>query len=294
MEKRISGTTGLFTLLGSPVGHSGSPAMYNFSFQQQGLDYAYLAFDVKKEQMPEAIDALRLFKVRGSNVTMPCKSVAATLVDDLSPAAKIVGAINVIVNDNGKLTGHITDGIGFVRNLKENGVDVAGKKLVVIGAGGAATALQVQCALDGAKSLTIFNRDDDFYANAEKTQQKIKEAKPEVDVNVYHLEDQDKLKAEIEDADILVNATIVGMKPLDGQSLVDPSYLRSDLVVADTVYNPLKTKLIEDAEALGCTVAPGKGMLLWQGDAAYKLFTGKNMPTAEYQAYEAKKVAKQH
>ncbi|KAE9557888.1 shikimate 5-dehydrogenase [Companilactobacillus paralimentarius DSM 13238 = JCM 10415] len=286
MEKRISGTTGLFTLLGSPVGHSGSPAMYNFSFQKQGLDYAYLAFDVKKEQMPQAIDALRLFKVRGSNVTMPCKSIAAALVDDLSPAAKIIGAINVIVNDNGKLTGHITDGIGFVRNLKENGVDIKDKKLVVLGAGGAATALQVQCALDGAKEISIFNQDDEFYQNAEKTKEKIEQAKPEVKVNVYSLSDQAKLKAEIAQADILVNATIVGMKPLDGQSLVDKSYLRPDLVVADTVYNPLKTKLIEDAEALGCTIAPGKGMLLWQGAAAYSLFTGKEMPTAEYQAYE--------
>lgn len=294
MEKRISGTTGLFTLLGTPVGHSGSPAMYNFSFQHQGLDYAYMAFDVKKEQMPQAIDALRLFKVRGSNVTMPCKTVAAGLVDDLSPAAKIIGAINVIVNDNGKLTGHITDGIGFVRNLKENGVDVAGKKLVVIGAGGAATALQVQSALDGAKEIAIFNQDDDFYQNAEKTRDKIKEAKPEVAVNVYPLADQAKLKAEIDSADILVNATVVGMKPLDGQSLVDPSFLRSDLVVADTVYNPLKTKLIEDAEAIGCTTAPGKGMLLWQGAAAYTLFTGKDMPTDEYQAYEAKQAAAQH
>ncbi|GAB5056695.1 shikimate dehydrogenase [Companilactobacillus alimentarius] len=296
MEKRISGTTGLFILLGSPVGHSGSPAMYNFSFQKQGLDYAYMAFDVKKEQMPQAIDALRLFKVRGSNVTMPCKSVAATLVDDLSPAAKIIGAINVIVNDNGKLTGHITDGIGFVRNLKENGVDVSGKKLVVLGAGGAATALQVQCALDGAKEISIFNRDDEFYKNAEKTKEKIGEAKPEVKVNVYPLDDQAKLKSEISQADILVNATVVGMKPLDGQSLVDKKYLRPDLVVADTVYNPLKTKLIEDAEDLGCTVAPGKGMLLWQGAAAYGLFTGKEMPTAEYQAYEkhqAKKTVKE-
>lgn len=275
MEKHISGTTGLFTLLGSPVGHSGSPAMYNFSFKQQGLDYAYLAFDIKKDQMSEAIDALRLFKVRGSNVTMPCKSIAATLVDELSPAAEIVGAINVIVNDNGKLIGHITDGVGFVRNLKENGIDIVDKKLVVIGAGGAATALEVQCALDGARAITIFNRDDNFYANAENTQKKIKHAKPNVDINVYHLEDQNKLKTEINSADILVNATTVGMKPLDNQTLVDSSYLRADLVVADTVYNPLKTKLIEDAEALGCTVAPGKGMLLWQGDAAYKLFTGK-------------------
>lgn len=294
MEKRISGTTGLFTLLGSPVGHSGSPAMYNFSFQQQGLDYAYLAFDVKKDQMAEAMDMLRLFKVRGSNVTMPCKTVAATLVDDLSPAAKIVGAINVIVNDDGKLTGHITDGLGFVRNLKETGVTIQGKKLVVLGAGGAATALQVQCALDGAASISIFNQDDDFYANAEATQAKLKTATPNVDVTVYPLADQAKLKAEIAAADILVNATVVGMKPLDRQSLIDPSWLQSDLVVADTVYNPLKTKLIEDAEATGCTVAPGKGMLLWQGAAAYTLFTGKDMPTDEYQAYEAKQAVKQH
>ncbi|MFD1417650.1 shikimate dehydrogenase [Companilactobacillus keshanensis] len=286
MEKHISGTTGLFTLLGTPVGHSGSPAMYNFSFQNQGLDYAYMAFDVKKEQMPEAIEALKLFKVRGSNVTMPCKTVAASLVDDLSPAAKIIGAINVIVNDDGKLTGHITDGIGFVRNLKENGIDIKGKKLVVIGAGGAATALQVQAALDGAKSISIFNQDDEFFSNAEETKEKLEDETPEVDVDVYPLSNQELLKEEIENADILVNATIVGMKPLDGQSLVDKSMLRSDLIVADTVYNPLKTKLIEDAEEIGAKAIPGKGMLLWQGAEAYKLFTGKEMPTDEYQAYE--------
>lgn len=286
MEKHISGTTGLFTLLGTPVGHSGSPAMYNFSFKNQGLDYAYMAFDVKKEQMPEAIEALKLFKVRGSNVTMPCKTVAASLVDDLSPAAKIIGAINVIVNDNGKLTGHITDGIGFVRNLKENGIDIKGKKIVVIGAGGAATAIQVQCALDGAKEISIFNQDDEFFSNAEETKAKLEDETPEVDVDVYPLSNQALLKEEIEDADILVNATVVGMKPLDGQSLVDKSMLRPDLVVADTVYNPLKTKLIEDAEEIGAKAIPGKGMLLWQGAEAYTLFTGKEMPTAEYQAYE--------
>ena len=288
MERHISGTTGLFTLLGSPVGHSGSPAMFNYSFKKQGLDYAYLAFDVKKEDMPRAIDALKLFKVRGSNVTMPCKTVAASLVDELSPAAKIIGAINVIVNDNGKLTGHITDGIGFVRNLKEHGVDIANKKLVVLGSGGAATAIEVQSALDGAAEITIFNKKDEFYQRAEQTKQKIQQAKPEVKVQVCDLADQNKLKAEIARADILVNATIVGMKPLEGKSLVDKSFLRPDLVVADTVYNPLKTKLILDAESIGCTTAPGKGMLLWQGAAAYKLFTGKDMPTAEYQAYERK------
>ncbi|OAD63608.1 MULTISPECIES: shikimate dehydrogenase [Lactobacillaceae] len=286
MEKRISGTTGLFCLVGSPVGHSGSPAMYNYSFQKQGLDYAYMAFDVKKEQMAAAMKTIKLFNIRGGNITMPCKNIAATLVDELSPAARIIGAINVFVNDNGKITGHITDGIGFVRNLKEHGIDVAGKKLVVIGAGGAATALQVQSALDGAKELSIFNRDDEFYARAEETVKKIQKEAPTVTANAFHLEDNDKLKEEIASADILVNATIIGMKPQDGQSLVDPSFLRKDLVVADTVYNPLKTKLILDAEKIGCRTAPGKGMLLWQGAAAYKLFVGKEMPAKEYQEYE--------
>ena len=273
METWISGTTGLLCLLGSPVGHSGSPAMYNFSFQKQKIDAAYVAFDVTKGQMPEALNAMRLFKMRGGNVTMPCKNVAATLMDELSPAAKIIGAVNVVVNDDGKLIGHITDGIGFVRNLQEHGIDIKGKHLVVLGAGGAATAIQVQAALDGAKQITIFNRQDEFYSRAESTAKKLAEA------CVWLL----TAKAS---ADILVNATTVGMKPDDGVSLVDPSFLRADLVVADTVYNPLKTKLIEDAEKVGAKTAPGKGMLLWQGAAGYQLWTGQDMPVKAYQAFE--------
>lgn len=286
MEKRISGTTQLLCLLGSPVGHSGSPAMYNYSFQKQDLDYAYVAFDVTKDQMPEAINAFRMFNFRGGNVTMPDKNIAATLVDELSPAAKIVGAINTIVNDNGKLIGHITDGIGFVRNLQEHGVSIKGKKIVVLGTGGAATAIQVQVALDGVSELSIFGRNDDFFPRAQETAEKLKRETPNVEIKVLPLEDENRLAQEISDADILVNATAVGMKPMDGKSLVKPEYLRSDLVVSDTVYNPLKTKLIEDAEKIGATTVPGKDMLLWQGVAAYKLFTGKEMPAKEYQEFE--------
>ena len=128
MEQRIKGTTGLMALIGSPVGHSGSPAMYNFSFRYHNLDYAYMAFDIKEDQVPAALDAIRLFKMRGANVTMPCKNEVAKHMDELSPAARIIGAVNTIVNEDGKLVGHITDGIGFVRNLKEHGVDVKGKK----------------------------------------------------------------------------------------------------------------------------------------------------------------------
>ena len=155
MEKRISGHTGLMGLFGTPVGHSGSPAMYNFSFQHDGLDYAYMAFDVTEEEMPKAFEAIRLFKMRGGNFTMPCKNIAAELVDKLSPAAEIIGACNVFVNDDGVITGHITDGVGFVKNLELNGVPVKDKKVVVLGAGGAATAIQVQLALDGADRKSV-------------------------------------------------------------------------------------------------------------------------------------------
>lgn len=287
MEKRISGTTGLMALIGSPVGHSGSPAMYNFSFQHDGLDYAYMAFDIKVDQVPAAMDAIRLFKMRGANVTMPCKNEVARCVDELSPAARIIGAVNTIVNEDGKLIGHITDGIGFVRNLKEHGVDITGKKIVVLGAGGAATAIQVQCALDGAKEVVIFNGDDPFYERALGTAEKLKKETPDCKVNVYHLEDEEKLAEEIADADILANATLVGMKPHDGISLVKPEMFKAGLVVADAVYNPEKTKLLEDAEAAGCQIIGGKGMLLWQGAAAYKLYTGLEMPTEEYQKFQA-------
>ena len=113
-------------LIGSPVAHSGSPAMYNYSFARLGLDYVYVAFDVKKEETGEAIKAMRLFGMRGMNVTMPCKGEALTYMDKLSPAARLMGAVNTIVNDNGVLTGYNTDGAGFVRNLKEHGISVQG------------------------------------------------------------------------------------------------------------------------------------------------------------------------
>lgn len=282
MEKRISGHTKLLALIGSPVGHSGSPAMYNYCFEKLGLDYAYVAFDVKEEGVKQALEAMRLFDMRGVNVTMPDKVEAAKYMDELSPAAQIIGAVNTIVNEDGKLIGHMTDGEGFVNNLKDHGVFIEGKKLVVAGGGGAATAIQVQCALDGAKEITIFNKKDSFFARTEETAEKIKAAVPTCVVNVYDIDDEAKLKEEIASADIFVNATIVGMKPMDDQSIIkDLSMLRSDLVVADIVYNPEETKLLKDAKTAGCTCVGGKGMLVWQGASAFRLYTGEEMPVEE-------------
>lgn len=282
MEARISGHTGLLALIGSPVGHSGSPAMYNYSFEKLGLDYAYVAFDIKEDQVKDYIQAMKLLNMKGGNVTMPDKTEAAKYMDELSPAAQIIGAVNTIVNDNGKLVGHITDGEGFVNNLKDHGIDIKGKKITIAGGGGAATAMQVQCALDGAREITIFNKKDAFFERTLQTAEKIKAAVTGIVVNVYDIDDIAKMTEEIKDSDIFANATIVGMKPMEDLSVVkDLSALRPGLVVADAVYNPIETKLLKDAKAAGCTCVGGKGMLLWQGVSAFKLFTGQDMPVAE-------------
>ncbi|WP_131008651.1 shikimate dehydrogenase [Clostridioides difficile] len=278
----ISGRTGLFALIGTPVGHSKSPVMYNYSFKKLDLDYRYLAFDITVDKVKEALLAIKTFNIKGANVTMPCKSAVTEYMDELSPAARIIGACNTIVNDNGKLVGHITDGVGYVRNLKENGVEVKCKKITIMGAGGAATAIQVQCALDGAREISIFNPKDDFYKRAEQTVENIKKDVPECVVNLYDLEDTNKLYEEIESSDILTNATLIGMKPYDNETNIkDTSVLRKDLVVTDVVYNPKKTKMIEDAEANGCKAIGGLGMLLYQGAEAFNLYTGLEMPVEE-------------
>lgn len=282
MEKRISGTTGLLGLIGSPVGHSGSPAMYNYCFQKMGLDYAYLAFDVPIAEVKNAIQAIKTFHMRGCNVTMPCKTEVVSYMDELSEAAKIIGAVNTIVNEDGKLIGHITDGEGFVENLRDHGVDIAGKKITVAGGGGAATAIQVQCALSGAREITIFNIKDDFFQRTLDTAEKIRTACPNCIVNVYDIADQAKMKEEIESSDIFANATIVGMKPMENESVVkDLSAFREGLVVCDAVYNPKETKLLREAKEAGCTCITGEGMLVWQGAAAFKLYTGLEMPVEE-------------
>lgn len=285
MERRISGHTGLLALIGSPVGHSGSPAMYNYSFEKLGLDYAYVAFDIKVDEVADAIAAMKTFKMRGFNVTMPCKIEAAKYMDALSPAAQMIGAVNTIVNENGVLTGHITDGEGFVNNLRDHGVDVKGKKLTIIGGGGAATAIQVQCALDGAGELSIFKRNDASLVRTLEIAEKIRANVPNCVVNVFDTADVAKMTAEILDSDILVNGTIVGMKPMDDESPVkDLSAFHKDLVVCDIVYNPIETKLLREAKAAGCKCVGGKGMLLWQGVSAFNLFTGMDMPVKEVKA----------
>ena len=278
MAERITGHTELIGLMAYPIRHSSSPAMHNEAFATLGLDYAYLAFEVDNSTLEDAVKGLRALKMVGSNVSMPNKTVVGQYLDELSPAAKMAGAVNTIVNDNGKLIGHITDGIGFMQALKDNDIDVIGKKMTIAGAGGAATAIEIQAALDGVKEISIFNIHDKFWANAEETVKKINE-RTNCKATLYDLDDKEKLREEMADSYIFVNGTGVGMKPLEGMSVVpDKSFFRPELIVVDVPYSPLETTMRKMAKEVGCKTMNGLGMMLFQGAAAFKLWTGKDMP----------------
>ncbi|HBJ2620953.1 MULTISPECIES: shikimate dehydrogenase [Clostridium] len=278
MAERITGHTELIGLIATPIRHSSSPTMHNEAFAKLGLDYAYLAFEVGTEQLEDTIKGFRAMSVRGCNVSMPNKTVVHKYLDKLSPAAELCGAVNTVVNDDGVLTGHITDGIGYMRALKDAGINPIGKKMTIVGAGGAATAIEIQAALDGVAEISIFNRKDEFFARAEKTVKDINE-KTNCKATLYDLSDLDKLKEEIVDSYLFTNATGMGMKPLEGKTYIpDSSFLRSDLIVSDVVYAPRETELLRMAREVGCKTVNGLGMMLFQGAAAFEMWTGKEMP----------------
>lgn len=278
MAERITGHTELIGLMAYPIRHSSSPAMHNEAFAYLGLDYAYLAFEVDQNTLEDAIKGLRALKMVGSNVSMPNKTIVGQYLDKLSPAAELCGAVNTIVNDNGVLTGHITDGIGYMKSLKDNNIDIIGKKITIVGSGGAATAIEVQAALDGVAEISIFNIKDKFWDNAQETVRKITE-KTSCKVTLNDLADLDKLKAEIADSYLFTNATGMGMKPLEGQTYIpDKTFFRPDLIVTDVVYSPRETAMLKMAKEAGCKTMNGMGMMLFQGAAAFEMWTGKEMP----------------
>ena len=275
--ERIDGHTILIGLLATPIRHSMSPTMHNNAFAMLGLNYAYLAFEVGQQELPSAVQAIRTLEMRGANISMPNKQAILPLLDDLAPAAKLAGAVNTVVNDHGKLTGYTTDGIGFMQALAAENIDLRGEKMVLAGAGGAGTPIAIQAALDGVKEIVIVNRATDPQGSQAQKNVKIINEQTNAHARFVPLADQAQFKAELADATIYCDATGVGMKPLADQSLItDPSWLREDLIVYDTVYAPRTTKLMTIAQAAG--VRHGLGMMLYQGAEAFQLWTGQAMP----------------
>lgn len=283
----LSGTTTLLGLIGSPVAHSKSPAMYNYCFEQYHMDCAYFAFDIAENQVGQAIQALRTLRMRGANVTMPFKTTVLPYLDRLTPAAEATQAVNTIVNEDGVLVGYNTDGCGYTQNLRRHGIDVAGKKIVLMGGGGVASAIAVQVALEGAAEIAVFNLKDKFWDNIQRRLEAIRQLAPTCILSLNDLTDQQALKAAIDRCDILSNANMVGMPPMENISNIkDPSWFRPDLVVTDVVYSPSETKLLREAKAAGCKTCGGLGMLLCQGAEAFRLYSkGLEMPIDEIQAY---------
>lgn len=279
MNPTITGHTKLTALLGSPVSHSISPLMHNESFRQLGLDYVYLCFDVTEETLPQAVEGLKTCGIRGFNITMPCKNKIVELLDELSPAVRLIGAANTVVNDNGRLIGYNTDGIGYMQAVKDAGHDIIGKAITIMGAGGAATAICAQAALDGVAKINIFARSTSRFWNRTQTLvNKINETLP-CEAVLYENENKEALKLAISESSLLLNATSVGMAPnIDATIIPDTTLFHPELIVSDIIYNPQETLLLRQAKEAGCAVFNGMYMLLYQGAEAFRLWTGQNMP----------------
>ena len=268
----ISGKTRIYGVIGDPVDHTLSPAMHNAAFKELNLDFVYVAFRVRKDDLRHAIAGAKSLDVHGLNVTMPHKNTVMKYLDEIDLTARSIGAVNTILNDKGRLTGFNTDGFGALKALKENGITLDGKKLLLLGAGGAAKAIAFH-AVQEVEELRILNR------AVHKAKELAEVLRKEFDKKIKgdSLSPQ-LIKKELNDADILVNATSVGMHPDVDRSLIDPRWLRPDLCVMDIIYNPIETRLAKDAKSVGAKVVSGVEMLVYQGAASFEIWTDHAAP----------------
>ncbi len=275
----ITGHTRLTALLGSPVAHSISPLMHNEAFRLLDLDYTYLCFDVTEDTLPAAVAGLKACGIRGFNLTMPNKNKIVELLDELSPAARLIGAVNTVVNDDGHLTGYNTDGVGYMQAVKDAGYDITGKTITVMGAGGAATAICAQAALDGVKRIHVFARETSrFWSRTQKLVENINSTLP-CEAFLHENKDLTALAQAISESTLLLNATSVGMAPnTDGTIIENTSLYHPDLIVSDVIYNPRETRFLREAREAGCRTFNGMYMLLYQGAEAFRRETGQDMP----------------
>jgi len=274
MADSVSGKTKICALIGDPVEHTMSPPMQNTAFREKGIDFLYVPFRVRREELGRAIEGMRALNIKGLNVTIPHKVAVIRFLDELDPLAEKIGAVNTIVNEDGALKGYNTDATGFLQALLEGGIEPKGKNILVLGAGGASRAISLILADRGAH-LTILNRllELDW---AEELASRISQFfNREVEAQELN---RDNLIRTLEKTNILVNATSVGMTPDIEQTPVDSDLLKPEITVFDIVYNPIKTRLLREAEAAGAKTISGVEMLVWQGALAFEKWTGLKAP----------------
>ncbi len=268
-------------LLGYPVGHSMSAVMHNAAFQELGLDYRYELKSVPPDELGALVASeLRSNDFAGASVTIPHKVAIMKHLDGIDPSARRIGAVNTIVNEDGQLKGYNTDGIGALMGITETYGNIEEARVVMVGAGGAARAVGYHLST-GVRELTIANR---TLERGEELTMSLA-ANPECRATVRSIPlKRDILRAAIEEADILVNATPLGMHPKTDDTPVQREMLHSGLLVFDLVYNPIKTRLLREAEEVGAAILPGVNMLVYQGVTAFKMWTGVDPPVETMKA----------
>ncbi|WNS72254.1 shikimate dehydrogenase [Streptococcus sp. DTU_2020_1001019_1_SI_AUS_MUR_006] len=270
---KINGYTRLAAVVANPIKHSISPFIHNSAFEATETNGVYLAWEVEATDLAETVANIRRYQMYGINLSMPYKEQVIPYLDQLSEEACLIGAVNTVVNREGTLIGYNTDGKGFFKSLPS--FKISGKRMVLLGAGGAAKAILAQAILDGVSQVSVSVRS----ASIEKTRPYLEKLQNETGfkVDLFALEDVSELQARIIDSDLLVNATSVGM---DGVSLPIPASvaLPEKLLVADVIYQPFETPFLKWARNQGNQSINGLGMLLYQAAEAFELWTGKEMP----------------
>jgi len=268
----LNGSTMICGVMGDPVEHSVSPAMHNAAFRKLGLNYVYLPFRVSRDRLAGAVEGIRALHIAGMNITIPHKVSIIPLLDEVDPLAQRIGAVNILHNKDGRLTGGNTDADAFLRMIKEHGIDGPGLPAVVLGAGGASRAVCFALASLGC-GITILNRNvgkaRDCAADLEKYTGR---ASAVLELN------RDNLAAALTDAGLVVNTTSLGMSPHTDESPVDSGLLKRRHIVVDIVYNPVVTRLLGEAEKAGARTIGGLDMLVWQGALSFESWTGCRPP----------------
>lgn len=285
----ITGKTKVCAVIGYPVEHSLSPVMHNAAFQYLGLDYVYVAFSVPPESLAEAVRGIRGLGIHGVNVTMPHKTSIINYLDELDDGARLAGSVNTILNAGGRLIGYTTDGLGALNALKGAGSDPLGKKVVILGAGGASRSISFTLA-NYARELVILNR---TFKKAISLVEELKGIFGSANVRAGPLS-RKVLEEELRDADMLINATSIGMRPNVNETPVERDLLHGKLTVFDVVYDPLETRLLREARSVGAKIVDGLSMLVHQGAISFEIWTGVKAPIEVMREAALKKIMREH
>jgi len=265
----ITGHTKTLCIIGYPVGHSMSPIMHNAQINDLGLDFVYIAFEVHPDNLEKAVQGFRALDIKGINVTIPHKETIIKYLDEIDPISEKMGAINTIKNDDGYLKATNTDAAGAKKSLVDAGFTIEGKNIVFVGSGGAARSIAYILS-ENAKKIVLTDIVE------ERAVIVAREITKNMGANVEGKLASDKVLAdEIKHADLLINATPIGMYPKEGDSPISKDLLHQELFVFDVIYNPMETQLMKDATEIGCKTLSGLDMLINQGVIAFEWWTGK-------------------